>query len=218
MSKIIDISVALRSDMPVWPGSVGFRLSRTQRLESGDPTNVSRLDCDVHVGTHVDAPLHFIEGGASIEQLPLEILCGPAVVADLTRADSITADDLAALSLPEDTTRLLLKTRNSALWERKQSFDADYVALTIDAAKWIVKRGIRLVGIDYLSVQRYYNGPETHQILLEAEVVTIEGLNLAGVAAGDYELICLPLKLVGAEGAPARTVLRPIAGETNDET
>lgn len=207
MPKIIDISVPLHSDMPIWPGSVGLQISRTQSLESGDEANVSRLDCDVHIGTHVDAPLHFIEGGVSVDQLPLEVLCGPAAVADLTGADSITADDLAALSLPENTTRLLLKTPNSTLWQRQQSFDANYAALTADAARWIVERGIRLVGIDYLSVEGYYDGCEVHRILLEAEVVIIEGLNLIGVVAAHYELLCLPLKLVGAEGAPARAVL-----------
>ena len=207
MSKIIDISVPLRSDMPVWPDSSGFRLYRTQCLESGDESNVSRLDCDVHAGTHVDAPWHFLENGTTVEQLPLDTLIGPAIVAYLPHVDAITAGDLAALSLPDDTARLLLKTRNSTLWERKQSFDTDYVGLTTDAAKWIVGRGIGLVGIDYLSIGKYYDGTETHQILLGAEVVIVEGVNLAAVEPGQYELICLPLKIIGAEGAPARAVL-----------
>jgi len=149
VSKIIDISVPLRSDMPVWPDSAGFRLYRTQSLEDGDEANVSRLECDVHTGTHVDAPQHFLKNGNTAEQLSLDTLVGPAVIAHLPHVDAITADDLEALSLPEGTTRLLLKTRNSALWESKQSFDIDYAGLTADAASWIVKRGISLVGIDY---------------------------------------------------------------------
>jgi kynurenine formamidase/glycosyltransferase involved in cell wall biosynthesis len=208
VDSIIDISVPLHPEMPVWPGSVGIRLSRTMSLEAGDMTNVSRLDCDVHIGTHVDAPLHFIEDGSSVEQMPLNILIGPALIAYLPGVDAITADDLAALSLPKSTQRLLLRTRNSLLWANGvNGFRTDYVALTADAARWIVEHDIRLVGVDYLSVQRYQDGSETHQILLDAGVVIVEGLNLADVVPGLYELICLPLKLVGAEGAPARAVL-----------
>ena len=209
VGSIIDISVPLHPEMPVWPGSVGIRLSRTMSLEAGDSSNVSRLDCDVHVGTHVDAPLHFIEDGSSVEQMPLKTLIGMVFVAYLPEeVDVITADDLAALSIPKGTQRLLLRTRNSLLWANGvNGFRTDYVALTADAARWMVEHGIRLVGVDYLSVQRYQDGSETHQILLGAGVVIVEGLNLADVVPGQYKLICLPLKLVGAEGAPARAVL-----------
>ena len=208
VGSIIDISVQLHPEMPVWPGSVGIRLSRTKSLEAGDMTNVSRLECDVHIGTHVDAPLHFIEDGSSVEQMPLNILIGPVFVAHLPGGDAITAHDLAALSLPKSTQRLLLRTRNSLLWANGvNDFRTDYVALTADAARWIVEHGIHLVGVDYLSVQRYQDGSETHKILLGAGVIIVEGLNLANVVPGQYELICMPLKLVGAEGAPARAVL-----------
>lgn len=208
MARIIDISVPLCSDMPVWPGSADFRLFQTQSLKDGDLANASRMDCDVHTGTHVDAPRHFLENGTTVEQLPLDIRVGPAIVAYLPHVDTITASDLAALSLPEDTKRLLLKTRNSALWGKKRGFNTDYAGLTASAARWIVEVGIGLVGVDYLSVQKYYDGRETHQILLEAEVVIVEGVNLAAVKPGWYELICLPLKIMGADGAPARAVLR----------
>jgi arylformamidase len=198
--------------MPIWPDSTGFHLSRTQKLEDGSPSNVSRLDCDVHAGTHVDAPRHLLENGATAEQLPLEILIGPTTVAYLPHADAITADDLAALNLPAGTERLLLRTRNSELWAAGASeFCKDYAALTADAARWLVERGIRLIGVDYLSVQRYGDSPLTHQLLLEAGIVLLEGLNLAGIAPGEYELICLPLNLVGAEAAPARAVLRQLS-------
>jgi arylformamidase len=194
--------------MPVWPDSTGFRLLRTQSLENGDPSNVSRLDCDVHTGTHIDAPRHFLKNGATVEQLPLDTLIGPAIVAYLPNVTEIAASDMAALSLPDGTKRLLLKTSNSALWAKQQGFDTGFVGLTADAAKWIVERGISLVGVDYLSVQKYGDGPETHLILLGAEVVILEGIDLSGAEAGQYELICLPLKITGAEGAPARAVLR----------
>jgi len=206
---IIDISVPVRPDMPTWPGSVGVRLTRTMRLEAGDSANVSRLDCDLHVGTHVDAPWHVLEGGDTVEQLPLDTLIGVAVVTYPLEAEVITAGVLADLAIPLGTKRLLLRTRNSELWAKGiTEFRKDYVGLTVDAAQWVVDQGIGLIGVDYLSVQRYDDSPLTHQILLRAGVVILEGLNLAGVEAGVYELICLPLHLIGAEGAPARAILR----------
>ena len=206
--KYIDISVALHPDTPKWPGTPGFRLEWLKRLENGDECNNSRLDSDVHVGTHIDAPLHFVPGGKTVEQLTLDVLIGPAWVAYLPDVEAVTAADLSALALPDGTERLLLRTRNSLLWTAdERDFQQYFVALTEDAAYWLVERGVRLVGIDYLSVQRFQDGPAVHQILLGAEVVVVEGLNLAAVEAGQYELICLPLKIMGAEGAPARAIL-----------
>jgi len=216
LSEIKDITVPLHSGTPTWPGSAGVELTRTLRLEEGDFSNASRLGCDVHVGTHVDAPRHFIESGSTVEQMPLEVMVGPAFVAYLPGAMEITAGALAGLNLPEGTKRLLLRTRNSELWaEETTKFMKDYAALTETGAQWVVDHGISLIGVDYVSVQRYGDGPLTHQILLEADVVILEGLNLANVKPGWYELICLPLKLVDADGAPARAVLRSIseAGE-----
>ena len=209
MSKIIDISVPVLPGMPVWPGDGGIRILPVKRMAAGDKNNVSRLDCGVHIGTHVDAPWHFLEDGSTVEQLPLDVMMGKAFVAYLPEVDVITAETLARLKLPGDTTRLLLRTRNSELWETGViEFRKDFVALTSDAAQWLVGQGIRLIGVDYLSVHRYGDGPLTHQILLRAGIVIIEGLNMAGVAPGTYELICLPLRLCGADGAPARAVLR----------
>ena len=211
MKNIIDISVPLYPDMPVWPGSAGIQLTQTSRLDKGDGVNNSKLICDVHIGTHIDAPLHYIKDGKSIEQLELEDLIGLAVVAYLPEAEIITKNVLEELSLPEDTRRLLLRTRNSALWETgSHQFQTNYVALTQDAAQWIVDHDICLIGVDYLSVQRYGEDPQTHEILLSAGVIIVEGLNLARVESGLYELICLPLKLVGSDGAPARAVLRKL--------
>ena len=219
MDEIIDISLPLRPSLPIWPDSVGFRLTPTMRLEADEEYNVSRLDCDLHVGTHVDAPWHCVENGTTVDRLPLDILIGPAVVACLPEVGAVTASGLAGLALPPDTERLLLRTRNSELWAAEVTeFREDYVALTVDAARWVVDQGIRLVGVDYLSVQRYDDSPLTHQILLNADVIILEGLNLADVQPGAYELVCLPMLLVGAEGAPARAVLRhlsPVSGQTS---
>ncbi len=178
-------------------------------MDKGDPYNLSRLDFNLHTGTHVDAPLHFLQNGTTVEKLPLEVLVGPCYVAHLPDAADITVDELIDLNLPSGIERLLLRTRNSELWVAMTTeFKKDFVALTHDAAQWIVDKGIKLIGVDYLSVQRYHDDARTHQILLGADVIALEGLNLSGIKPGFYELICLPLKLVGAEGAPARAVLR----------
>jgi len=210
--EIIDVSLPLQAELPTWPGSTGIRLDPVKRMAAGDDENLSRLDLDVHTGTHIDAPWHYVEDGYAVEHLPLDVLIGPAVVSFLPEVSQITAGDLSALQLPPDTRRLLLRTSNSELWAAGVTeFREDYVALTADAAQWVVDRAIRLIGVDYLSVQRYIDSPLTHRILLEAGVIIIEGLNLDGVKPGRYELICLPLKLVGADGAPARVVLRTLS-------
>jgi arylformamidase len=210
--SLIDISVGLQPDIPTWPGTPGFSLNWSKRLEAGDGCNNSRLDSDTHVGTHVDAPLHFIREAKTVEQLSLDVLVGPAWVAYMPDVKAVTVAALSTLRWPGKIERLLLRTRNSTLWDAgERDFQPDFVALTEDAAHWVVEQGIRLVGIDYLSAQRYEDGPAVHQILLGAEVVVVEGLNLTNVEQGQYELICLPIKIVGAEGAPARAVLRPLA-------
>jgi arylformamidase len=212
LSEIIDISVPILPGMPVWPGDGDFRIVPVRRIATGDKNNLSRLDCGVHTGTHVDAPWHFLEEGSTVEQLPLDALIGEVFVACLPEVDVIAAETLARLTLPKGTTRLLLHTRNSELWERGVTeFRKDFVALTSDAAQWLVDQGIRLIGVDYLSVHRYGDGPLIHQILLRAGIIIVEGLNLTGVAPGKYELICLPLRLDGADGAPARAVLRRLS-------
>lgn len=206
---IYDISIPISPGLPVWPDDPQVELDRVCDMAHGDECNVSRLVCSVHTGTHVDAPRHFLPQGATVDQLSLNVLIGPAVVVDMPDCDAITPADLNSLNLPPDTTRLLFKTRNSQLWQQPEHpFETDYVALTSDAAAWIVDRGIQLVGVDYLSVQRFHDSePLTHCRLLEAGVVIVEGLNLANVTPGVYHFICLPLKLVGSDGAPARAVL-----------
>jgi len=211
LAEYIDISLAVSTSLPVWPGSPAIEFQRRLDLDRGDPVNDTTISFSVHTGTHVDAPRHFIAKGNAVETLPLETLIGPVIVIDLSDLEAITADDLESLALQPDTQRLLIRTNNSQHWiSDRQEFAPDFVALTADAAQWIVDHNIRLVGIDYLSIQRFYDGPETHLTLLEAGVIILEGLNLSHVLAGQYELLCLPLKLVGAEGAPARAVLKVI--------
>ncbi|HEV8352597.1 MAG TPA: cyclase family protein [bacterium] len=208
MDEWIDISLPVSPQLPVWPGSPQMEATRRLDLDRGDPVNDTTIRLSVHTGSHVDAPLHFLAGGDSVDRMPLEVLIGPACVASTGGADSVTAALLNRLFLPIGVQRLLLRTANSDRWPAAREFDPGYVALTADAAQWMVDRKIRLVGVDSLSVQRYRDGPEAHLILLGAGVVIVEGLNLAGVEPGMYELCCLPLRLSGAEGAPARAVLR----------
>lgn len=207
--KTWDISVALDDRLPVWPGSPGWETEVLQAIDADSEANVSRLALDLHTGTHVDAPLHFVEGGKTVEQIPLERTLGPAWVADLTRVDKvIRTEDLASAGIPERAGRLLLKTRNSELWTSSR-FEPDYVALDGGAARWLVGAGIELVGIDYLSIQKFEDGPEVHEILLEEETVILEGLDLSDVEAERfYRLCCLPLKIAGVEASPVRAILR----------
>jgi len=207
--KVWDISVSLGSGTPVWPGDPEIVLERHRSISHGDASNDSRLACSVHSGTHVDAPAHFIEGAATVDRLPMDALIGDAAVVELPAVDVITPELLTGLGLPAGTERLLFKTNNSALWRDPcHEFYPDFAALSAGAAKWIVQRGIRLVGVDYLSVQRFKDTEAlTHRILLEAGVVIVEGLDLRAVGQGSYRLICLPLKLTDTEAAPARAVL-----------
>lgn len=207
--KILDISVPVSPGLPVWPGDSPVELERYRALSAGDDANVSRICCSVHTGTHVDAPGHFIDNALTVEDLSLGTLIGPAMVIEVPVVGAIEPDFLESISLPHGTERLLFKTRNSDLWcKPDHDFHSDYVALSPQSAAWIVDRGIRLVGVDYLSVQMFDDsGSETHRTLLKAGVIVVEGLALQAVHPGSYQLICLPLKLVGSDGAPARAVL-----------
>ena len=207
--KIYDVTLSVHPDMVVWSGNAGVQLLPVMRMADGDDHNLSKLALGVHTGTHVDAPFHFVADGATAEQLPLGVLVGSAVVVHLPDLTALTAPDLEILDLPPKTRRVLFKTRNSTLWARGETaFQTDFVALTPNAAHWVVERGIRLVGVDYLSVEGYHSpGHPVHKTLLGGGVVVIEGLNLSEVEPGIYDLYCLPLKLVGADGAPARVIL-----------
>lgn len=179
-------------------------------LADGDIADDTTLHFSVHTGTHIDAPSHFLRGKKSVDEISLDVLIGEAYLVEFSNdVDSIDSALLDSLNLSSNVERLLFKTRNSLLWESgHREFDKQFVALTADAAQWLVDRKIRLVGIDYHSVQKFNGCSRTHQILLGAEVIIIEGLNLSQVKTGHYELFCLPLKLKGVEGAPARVLLR----------
>ncbi len=207
--RFIDISLPVDANLPVWPGDPPIEIGRFLDMDAGDAVNASRISFSAHSGTHVDAPRHHFRHGTAVDQLRLEDLIGPVVVADIPDAPAVDVRRLDALDLGGDVRRLLLKTDNSRIWsERRQGFQRDFVALTPDAAEWMVTKGIRLVGVDYMSVERFHAAPPTvHRTLLMAGVVVLEGLDLNGVRPGRYELICLPLRMVGLDGAPARAVL-----------
>jgi len=208
--RIYDISLPISNKMPVWPGDPQPNLERIAKMEEGAECNISQISMGVHLGTHVDAPYHFLGGDApTIEQLSLHSLIGRVYVLHLDDdIDLVTANTLEKAQVPSRTRRLLIKTRNSHLWEQPQTiFQEDFVAISPDGAKYLVDHGIKVVGVDYLSVAPFSDSVETHRILLKAGVIIIEGLDLSKVSQGRYSMYCLPLKLVGAEGAPARTIL-----------
>jgi arylformamidase len=202
----IDVSVTVRPRMPIYEGDPGFTIERAASIDRGDVANLSRLDMGAHTGTHVDAPCHFIPGGIGADELSLDPFVGACVVADATAAvEDIGAGFIESLHLPPGSDRVLLKTPNSRLWER-DSFTPDFVRLNAGGANALIEREVRLVGIDYLSV----GDPDAHVALLERRIGVIEGLDLRQVRPGAYFLVCLPLKLAGSDGAPARAVLWPI--------
>ncbi len=210
--KIHDVSVLVRNGIPTWPGDPKFSMNLASSIAKGGVVNLTHLDMGAHTGTHMDAPVHFYRDGSGVDELPLEALIGPCRVFDLTGITShISAATLEACDLKK-VTRALFKTRNSRHWANNDTeFDKNFISLTGDAAMYLVHSGVTLVGVDYLSVEAYDSKTHpVHDTLLGAGVVIIEALNLSDVSAGDYELIALPLKLKGADGAPARVVLRSL--------
>jgi arylformamidase len=205
---IFDISLPLSDSLVVWPKDPPIRITQPRHFDKGDHAVVSHLDLGAHSGTHVDAPAHFIPGGSSLDAIPLERFVGPALVVHVPDADSITPAVLDGLDIPPASERVLFRTRNSELWaEGHDAFDEQFVAISEAGARWLIERGTRLVGIDYLSVAPYSDTGPTHRAFLQSGVVLLEGLNLAGIGPGLYQLVCLPLRLAGAEGAPARAIL-----------
>jgi len=207
--KIYDISLPISPEIPVWPGDPPVVIKQVSSMDAGAHDNVSRLECSVHTGTHVDAPHHFLNDHRTVDALPLEVLTGPAQVVQIPEeVGLITAGILEEAGIPSGTSRLLLKTRNSRLWARgEKEFARDFVGLSAEGAGWLVRTGVKLVGIDYLSIAPYKQSIPTHQVLLKPGIVILEGVNLSAVPPGIYDLYCLPLKLVGSDGAPARAIL-----------
>lgn len=209
--KVHDVSLVLRPDMVTWPGEPGPKFMPLRRIATGDTANVSLITLANHTGTHVDPPIHFIEGGNTVDMLPIDALVGRCRVLAFPESGHVSGGWLDGANVPASTERLLLKTRNSERWaDPTAPFTRDFTAIDASAARWCVEHRVKLVGVDYLSIEP--QGPEkqgypVHNTLLRANVVIVEGLDLRGIAAGDYELVCAPIKLQGGDGAPARVFL-----------
>jgi arylformamidase len=210
MKHWIDISVPVRTGMVHWPGDIEVSVARVASIREGSPCNLSQIHMSAHTGTHMDAPLHFVDNGRSIDELPFEATIGHARVIEIHDAVAIRRAELAPHDIQEGE-RILFKTRNSGRGWKSSQFAEDFTYIAEDAALYLAERGIASVGVDYLSVGGYvHDSVETHVALLRAGIWVMEGLDLAQVEPGTYDLICLPLKLMGADGAPARAVLRKI--------
>jgi arylformamidase len=209
--KIYDISIPLQSGMPVWPGDDNPEFEQYTTIDNGYIVNSTRIYSSAHIGTHVDAPRHLFNEGRTIDEIPLKVLIGSTMVVDLNDANQINRHVLSSIKW-QNSSRILFKTLNSKYWESSQSqFKQDFVSLTPDGAEFLLEKKIQLVGIDYLSID-LFNADQlpVHKILLKNDVVIIEGLNLAEVPEGLYELICLPIKILGSDGAPARAILKSV--------
>ena len=204
--KMYDITMTIKEGMISWPSDGPVHVERVKSMIDGDRLNQSRLDMSAHTGTHIDAPVHFLETGTGIDKVSLDLLMGPAVLVHLPGIEEIGAYQLKNAGIPAGTQRLILKTDNSALLD-KNVFEEKFSYLTLDGARYLVDHQVRLVGIDYLSIGQYGMGDGVHQELLREELVIIEGLDLREVPAGLYTMTALPLKVAGCDGAPARVIL-----------
>ena len=207
--ELFDITLPISDSTLVWPGDPPVTIERVQKIEEGNEDNLSRIAMGVHTGTHVDAPWHFIADGDKLEAIPLEVFIGPAQVIEIgDDVPVITTEVIRRVRINPGIPRLLFKTRNSAWWQQRDNrFHRDYVGVSADGAQQLIDMGMKLVGIDYLSIASYAQTVEPHQILLKAGVVILESVDLSRVEPGEYTLYCLPLKLSGVEGAPVRAVL-----------
>ncbi len=207
--KYLDISVSLSESLPVWPSDPRITMPPASRIADGAGANITRLGIGTHTGTHVDAEWHFIEDGQRLEALTPDRLIGPCYVADLTHCTThISASDLEAAGIPENSTRVILKTTNSDLWTTSPTqFQESYIGIAPDGAEWIVNRGLDFIGIDYHSVEPFKAGGKTHRIILGAGLIILETVDLRNVEPGHYTLYCLPLRIDGYDGSPCRAVL-----------
>ena len=202
----IDVSVPIRAGMTVFEGDPAVGIDRVSDMAGGAVCNLSRLDLGSHTGTHIDAPCHFIPGAGGIETVPLAALAGPALVVDATAADTDLDEPFVRQRVPPGAERVIFKTRNSQLWDL-DGFSRDFIGMTESAARYLVSIGVRLAGIDYLSIAPAADPAPTHVALLQAGVVILEGLDLHHVEAGEYLLVALPLLIPGSDGAPTRALL-----------
>ncbi len=206
--KYYDISLNLSAETVCWITSPPFELDERRRMSRGDHNNSSALRMSAHSGTHVDAPFHFVPDGATIESLPLELFIGPALVQAVDAERHITEEHVEAIDWKGES-RVLFKTRNSRLLHQS-AYDPDFVAFSVEAAQALVARGVKLVGLDYLSVAHADEQVPVHRAFLDHGVVLLEGIDLSEVEPGRYELICFPIRLRGSDGAPCRAVLRDL--------
>jgi arylformamidase len=210
MNAWIDISVPLRDGMVIWPGDAKFERTSTLEIANGDPCNLSQISTTAHIGTHMDAPRHYLAGAAGMESMPIAASIGRARVIEIQDPEVIRASELESHHLAKGE-RVLFKTLNSEHCWKTDHFQTKYIYIEPGAAQYLADVGVQTVGVDYLSVGGFERGgPETHRILLQSGIWIIEGLNLEHVEAGNYELVCLPLKIVGGDGAPARAVIRKL--------
>lgn len=211
MARLTDISVPVNEALPVWTGSPGHSRRALLARATGDDANATELTMDVHCGTHIDAPRHFTDDGITIEAVSLDRLNGPVFVAQVGPALDLGPEDLAAAGIPDGAKRVLLRTSNSEIDDLYATpFRTDYAALSPAGATWVRDHGIDVIGIDYLSIQRFHDPPDAHVTILSAGLVIIEGLRLTHVSPGWHDMICMPVLLDGAEAAPARVALRPL--------
>ena len=207
----IDISIPLRDAMVHWPSDPPVSIKRVKDIEKGDTANLSVISMGAHTGTHVDAPIHFLKQGQGIDNIAIETLVGRARVIEIRDTESIKPEELAGHGIRRGE-RILFKTENSSHVWQKDEFVEDFIFISDAAADLLVDRGVRLIGIDYLSVGSVkHGGTYVHKTLLSGGICIIEGLNLSNVTPGEYDLICLPLRIVAGDGAPARAVLKPAA-------
>jgi arylformamidase len=206
----IDITMPIRNNMVHWPGDTDIMVNRINSIGAGDDYNLTQISFSAHTSTHMDAPLHFIDNGKDISTLPFNAVIGRAKVIEIKDKNSIKPEELKLHKIEEDE-RLLFKTRNSLInWDMKD-FIKDYVFLSTEAAEYLVEKKVKTVGIDYLSIAGLNNTEKVHKILLGSEIWIIEGLSLSGVTEGLYELICLPINIIGSDGAPARAVVKKVS-------
>jgi arylformamidase len=207
---IHDITLPFSAAVPVWPGDPSIEIRPVMRTANGDSCNASQIICPTHCGTHVDPPFHFVHDGARLDEVPLERWIGPCQVIELpTGIAAIEPEHLETVGIVAETTRLLFKTANSTKWaKRPLLFETDYVALSFAAARWLIASRIQLIGVDYFSFEAYSDTvDDVHRAILGAGIIAIEALDLSAIAPGFYDLICLPLRLVDGDGAPARVIL-----------
>jgi len=206
---IYDISLTLSSNLVSWPGEDAFQLSKIHAISNGDNCNVTELHMSTHQGTHIDSPYHFLNNGATSEDLLIENLIGLCVIIDVAESDIINKAHVDNYDYSKYK-RVIFKTKNSILWKNDtKEFDKNFVSLSLEAAQYLYDQGVVLIGIDYLSIEKFSSlTHDVHKLLLGNNIIILEGLNLSDICEGYYELICLPIKLAGSDGSPARAVLR----------